>query len=153
MSGSRAKGKTKKARSRPVRPRPEPPMRHPVKILSGAEAKRQLERVRAICLALPGATEKIAWGAPTFRAPKIFAMFEDHHHGVDHIALWCHAPKGSQEILVASEPQRFFRPPYVGPAGWVGVILPNIDDERLSSIVRDAYRMVAPKKLRASLED
>lgn len=142
---------TKEPRSRPARTRREEPARHPVKILSGPQAKRELERVRAICLALPGATEKIAWGAPTFRAPKIFAMFADQHHGDGRIALWCNAPKGSQEILVASEPQRFFRPPYVGPGGWVGVILPAIGDERLTALVREAYRMVAPKKLLAQL--
>lgn len=144
----------KKARSRSARAPRSEASRHPAKPLSSGQAKRQLERVRAICLALPGATEKIAWGAPTFRAPeKLFAMFADHHHGDGRIALWCHAPKGSQEVLVGSEPDLFFRPPYVGPSGWVGVDLSTIGDERLSSIVREAYCMVAPKKLQALLEE
>jgi hypothetical protein len=107
-----------------------------------------LKRVRAICLALPEATEKIAWGAPTFRVhDKIFAMFADNHHGDGRIALWCNAPKGAQEVLAGSEPHRYFRPPYVGPRGWIGVILPANGDEDVERIVREAYGMVAPKRL------
>jgi len=117
-------------------------------------AKAQLARARRVCLALPEATEKLAWGAPTFRVKnKLFAMFADDHHGDGRIALWCHAPKGAQEVLVGSEPKRFFRPPYVGASGWVGVELLAIDDARLARVVLDAYRMVAPKKLLASLPD
>ncbi|MBI5361825.1 MAG: MmcQ/YjbR family DNA-binding protein [Planctomycetes bacterium] len=125
--------------------------RHPLHPLSGADARRELARVRRLCLALPEATEKLAWGTPTWRAGKIFAMFADHHHGTEHVALWIPAPKGAQEILVASEPARFFRPAYVGPSGWVGVILTNIGDERLKAMVLEAYRLVAPKRAIARL--
>jgi hypothetical protein len=117
-------------------------------------AKAALARLRAACLALPETTEKIAWGAPTFRVKdKLFAMFADDHHGDGRLAAWCHAPKGAQHVLVGSEPDLFFVPPYVGPRGWVGVHLGAIDDERLAEVLRDAYRMVAPKKLAASLGD
>lgn len=126
--------------------------RHPEKLLSGAEAKRELARVRKLCLALPRATEKVAWGAPTWRVGKIFAMFDDHHHGAEHVALWVPAPKGAQQVLVASEPERFFKPPYVGPSGWVGIVLARIDDERLAELVRDGYRCVAPKGALAELD-
>ena len=116
---------------------------------SGAKA---LARARRICLGLPETTEKIAWGAPTFRVRnKLFAMFAEDHHGDGRTALWCHAPRGAQEILVGSEPAVFFRPPYVGPSGWVGVVLSEIDDERLAEVVRDAYLVVAPKRLREAL--
>ena len=82
---------------------------------------------------------------------KLFTMFADKHHGSEYIALWCHAPKGSQVVLTSSEPERFFVPPYVGKGGWIGVILPAIGDERLAQIVREAYCVVAPKKLSAAL--
>ena len=112
----------------------------------------QLKRVRRICLALPEATEKTAWGAPTFRVrDKQFAMFAENHHGDGRIALWCHAPKGAQEVLIASEPERFFRPPYVGPRGWIGLLLKAHSDEQLALHVREAYCMVAPRKLQALL--
>jgi hypothetical protein len=115
---------------------------------------RQLKRVRAICLALPETTEKIAWGAPTFRVKnKLFAMFADNHHGDGRIALWCKAPPGEQEVLVGSEPKRFFRPPYVGPSGWIGLHLGANSDEEVSAFVREAYRMTAPKRLCAALGD
>src|SRR5437867_5901344 len=115
-------------------------------------AEKELARLRKACLALPEATEKIAWGAPTFRVrDKLFAMFADDHHGDGRIAAWCHAPKGAQHVLVLSEPERFFVPPYVGPRGWIGVHLQAIDDAHLGAVLRDAYRMVAPKRLAAAL--
>jgi hypothetical protein len=125
---------------------------HPEKKLS-REGKKALTRVRRICLDLPETYEKIAWGSPTFRVKKgkIFAMFAEDHHADGRIALWCHAPKGAQQILVETEPKRFFRPPYVGPAGWIGVHLAQVGDARLAELVRDAYLVVAPKKLAAAL--
>src|SRR3990172_8219319 len=67
-----------------------------------------LERLRAICLALPEATEKIAWGEPTFRVrDKIFAQCDNNHHGSGHFAVWCKAEPGAQEILVGTDPERF----------------------------------------------
>ena len=129
---------------------------HPVKKFS-REGKKALARVRRICLALPESAEKISWGTPTFRVKgakgKIFAMFQEDHHGDGRLALWCNAPKGAQPVLVASEPKRFFRPPYVGPAGWVGVVLSAVDDERLSEIVREAWLVAAPKKIAAALSE
>jgi hypothetical protein len=83
-----------------------------------------LPRVRRICLALPEAHEKIAWGEPTFRVrDKLFAMFANNHHGDGRIALWCKAAPGAQEDLVAADPKHFFVPPYVGKAGWLGIRL------------------------------
>jgi hypothetical protein len=85
--------------------------------------------VRRACLALPDTTEKIAWGAPTFRvAERLFVMFLDDHHGDGRLAIWVNAPAGAQEAFVAADPDRYFVPPYVGPSGWLGVRL----DRKLS---------------------
>jgi hypothetical protein len=113
-----------------------------------------LARVRKICLALPEAHEKIAWGAPTFRVRnKQFAMFLENHHGDGRLALWCKAPPGAQEALVGADPERFFIPPYVGPSGWLGIHLnKSLDWGVIAGLVRDGYLEAAPKRLRAALE-
>jgi len=83
-----------------------------------------LARIRRICLALPEATEKEAWGAPTFRVrDRIFVMFVNNHHGDGRLAIWCNADRDVQVALVDADPRRFFVPPYVGPRGWVGIRL------------------------------
>ncbi|MBX3027417.1 MmcQ/YjbR family DNA-binding protein [bacterium] len=112
---------------------------------------RLLEKVRAICLSWPETSEKVAWGAPTFRVRnRLFAMYLDDHHGDGRIALWIKAPTGVQELLVEAEPERFFRPPYVGPAGWVGVRLDcAFDWHEIADFLADGYRLAAPPKLAA----
>jgi hypothetical protein len=118
------------------------------------EVNAALERVRAICLALPEATEKIAWGEPTWRAGKIFVMFSNHHHGDPHVAIWCNAAEGVQEALVRADPKHFFRPPYVGPGGWVGVRLDTgLDWSVVASVIKDAYRVTAPARLVRQLDE
>ena len=113
-----------------------------------------LARVRKICLALPEAHEKIAWGAPTFRVrDRQFAMYLDNHHGDGRLALWVKASPGAQEALVGADPERFFVPPYVGPAGWLGLHLDRgLDWGVVAGLVRDGYLEAAPKKLRALLD-
>lgn len=112
-----------------------------------------LERLRALCLALPQAAEKLSHGEPTWFVRKVFVMFADRHHD-DRVAFWCAAPPGVQEELLAAAPDRFFRPPYVGGRGWLGVYLdvPDVDWDEIAEIVTDAYRCVAPKKLVAQLD-
>ena len=109
-----------------------------------------LDRLREICLALPEATEKEAWGDPTFRVrDKIFAM---HKVGDGRVSAWCKAPPGAQAVLVGSDPDRFFVPPYVGHRGCVGVRLDGeIDRDELADLVEESYRMTAPKRLSALL--
>src|SRR5262245_35182102 len=109
-----------------------------------------VERLRAICLALPETTEKIAWGEPTWRVRgKLFAQLDDHHHGADHLAVWLPAPLGEQEAMVFTDPERFFRPPYVGVRGWGGVRIDgSVDWSVVSKLVAQAYGMVAPPKRR-----
>ncbi len=113
-----------------------------------------LERLRALCMALPEVTEKVSHGEPTWFVRKSFVTFADHHHD-DRLAFWCAAPPGAQEELVAADPGRFFRPPYVGGRGWLGVYLdvPDVDWTEIAEIVTDAYRQVAPKRLVAQLDE
>lgn len=104
-----------------------------------------LDRLRAICLAFPGAYEKVAWMAPTFRVgERQFAMFADNHHGVGFAGVWLKAPEGAQEELVASDPARFYVPPYVGKGGWVGAKLDGKTDWKLlAGLLAEAYRGAA----------
>jgi hypothetical protein len=106
-------------------------------------------RLRAICLALPDVTEKQSHGeAAWFAAGRQFATAADHHHD-DRLALWCAAPLGAQEILVQGDPTRFFRPPYVGHRGWLGVYLDvEVDWDELVAIIERAYQQVAAAKRR-----
>lgn len=114
----------------------------------------ELARVRKICLALPEVTERLSHGAPTFFAgKKSMVMFLDDHHGDGRLALWVAAPPGVQEEMVRLEPDRFFRPPYVGPRGWLGVRLDERPDwDEIGDIVEEAYRTVAIKRLVTQLE-
>ena len=113
-----------------------------------------LPRLRKICLALPEATEKEAWGEPTFRVRgKMFGMYANDHHGDGRIALWFNAPDGAQQTLVDNDPKRFFVPPYMGPRGWVGVRLDrDVDWGLVAALLEEAWRMVAPKKLLKELD-
>jgi hypothetical protein len=112
--------------------------------------------LRAICLALPEVTERPSHSAPTWfvRDKKSFVMlWADGHHGNQFPHLWCAAPPGVQAELVETEPERFFRPPYVGHRGWIGVRLDRkVDWTEVTEICRDAYRVVAPKTLVARLD-
>ncbi len=111
--------------------------------------KPPLERVRAICMALPEATERLSHGAPTFfvAGKKTFVMYHDDHHGDGILGLWCAAPPGVQQELVDEEPERFYVPAYVGHRGWIGVRLDRSPDwTEVAEIIEDAYRAVAPPK-------
>ncbi|HZS06179.1 MAG TPA: MmcQ/YjbR family DNA-binding protein [Blastocatellia bacterium] len=113
--------------------------------------EKHLQRVRRICAALPETTEKLSHGEPTFFVrKKVFAMFANNHHNDGHIAVWLPAPPGIQAMLVGAAPEKFFKPPYVGVRGWVGIELNCISDEELASHLREAWRLIAPKRLQAA---
>lgn len=119
----------------------------PSRKVGARPGRTPVERLRAICLALPGATEKLAWGEPTWRVKdRLFAQLDDHHHGADHLAVWLPAPLGEQEAMIFTDPARFFRPPYVGHKGWVGVRIDGRPNwTAVASLVEQAYRLVAPR--------
>ena len=115
-------------------------------------AERHVERVRQICLSLPEVTEKISHGEPTFFVKKkVFAMCSINHHNDGHIAVTIPAAIGVQEALIGSSPKKFYRPPYVGVRGWVGIELPRVSDKELAAHLTEAWKLIAPEKLHAAL--
>jgi hypothetical protein len=114
------------------------------------------ERMRAICLALPEVTERLSHGAPTWfvRGRTSFVtLWADGHHDDQFPHLWCAAPPGAQHELTAAAPDRFFRPPYVGGRGWIGVRLDRDPDwTEIAELCQDAYRATAPAHLVAQLD-
>jgi len=113
---------------------------------SGKDDGRQIKRLRRVCLSIPGTLERISHGEPTFFTPKrVFAMFANNHHDDGHVAVWLPAGPGVQEALIDDAPQIYFRPPYVGPAGWVGVELSRVDDDLLGSLIREAHHLMVAK--------
>jgi predicted DNA-binding protein (MmcQ/YjbR family) len=114
----------------------------------------RLEKLRRICLALPDAVEKEAFGDPAWRVKdKIFASQKGNYDG-GRPSVSLKAPEGAQRALVATDPRRFFVPPYVGPKGWIGVYLDGekVDWDELTDLVEESYRLIAPKRLAAKVE-
>ena len=100
---------------------------------------------------LPETVEKISHGEPTFFVrKKVFAMCSNNHHNDGHIAVTLPAAIGVQAPLIKADPQKFYRPPYVGVRGWIGVELDQVDDEELALHVREAWRLIALEKLQAA---
>lgn len=136
-----------------------PPRNLPVPALTRrrgtARAARVIARLRRLCLAFPGAVEKVSHGEPTWFAGdkgKVFAMLDDRHHGAAHLSAWVPLPLGAQEALVARDPQRYFRPPYVGGKGWAGIVLDTAPDwADVARLLREAYLRVAPARLAATI--
>lgn len=130
---------------------------------SAKRAKRQVRtrdpitRLREICLALPEVAEVPAWGEPTFRIKnKIFAMHASagSHHGAGRPAVWILSVNVEQDLVLRSRPDKYFKPPYVGPSGWIGAWLDrNPPWVEIAELLKDGYRRRAPKKLAALIED
>jgi hypothetical protein len=114
-----------------------------------ADVARALRMVRAAALRWPETSERMSHGGPAFfvRGKRCFVMFLDDHHQDGRLAIWCAAPDGVQQEMVETEPDRFFRPPYVGHRGWLGVQLLEVTQAELDAIVLDAYRQIAPRPL------
>ncbi len=132
------------ARRAAARPAPARVSTHPPKHRS-PETLALLERLRAICMALPDVTEVVAWGELTWRRGKIFAMSDTYHHGSAHFAVHLPAPPDAQAALIDADPARFFRPPYTGSKGWIGVVL-DTDPvwDMVAALVQTAYDLMTP---------
>ena len=111
---------------------------------------QQLARVRHFCSLLPETTERLSHGEPTFFVRnRVFVMFANNHHHDGHIAVWLPVPPSFQEGLIESTPHIFFKPPYVGVRGWVGIELGAITDADLQMYITMAWELIAPKRLRS----
>lgn len=111
-------------------------------------------RLRALCMALPDANERLSHGEPTWFAGKgkVFAMLDNRHHGAEHVSTWLPLPPGRQAELLARDPEGYFKPPYVGHKGWVGVVLDREPDwVHVTDLIQEAFLHVAGKRLRERL--
>ena len=115
--------------------------------------EKHAERVRQICLSLPETFEKLSHGEPTFFVRKrVFAMCSINHHNDGHIAVVIPAAIGVQAALIEKSPKKFYRPPYVGHAGWIGIELPRVSDRELKLHIREAWKLIAPPKIQADFD-
>jgi hypothetical protein len=113
-----------------------------------------IERVRRICISLPETTEKLSHGEPTwFVRKKVFAMFSNNHHNDGHVAVTVPAGIGIQAALIKAAPEKFYKPPYVGVRGWIGIELDQVSDEELEMHIDEAWKLIAPPKLAAQKLD
>ncbi len=110
-------------------------------------ADDHIHRVRRICGTLPGTSEKLSHGEPTFFVNEsVYAMISNNHHNDGHVAVWIPVPPGEQASLIATWPETYYRPPYVGVKGWVGIELGHISDEELTGHLCEAWRLIGSKK-------
>jgi uncharacterized protein YdhG (YjbR/CyaY superfamily) len=108
----------------------------------------QLERVRRMTRTLPGVSEKLSHGMPSFFVEKdkgVFASFVDNHHDDGRLAVWLPVREGLQSLLIEDAPAAYFKPPYVGPSGWVGILLDQVRDDTLQIHLRQAWEIIARK--------
>ncbi len=115
----------------------------------------RLTRLTKICLALPEATRQIMGRHAGFYVrKKTFVYFLDDHHGDGIVGINCKVLPGDNTALIAADPRRFYMPAYVGSKGWVGLRLDTgkIDWEEVEELVTHSYRLVAPKRLAASVK-
>ena len=118
---------------------------------SKTKARRTLKpaeliaRVRAIALAMPGTTEKLSHGEPSFFRGRMFVTIDNNHHGSGHVAIWCRAEPGAQKAFVDAQARHFFVPPYVGTQGWLGVRLDSgLDWGVIERCIESAWREARP---------
>jgi hypothetical protein len=107
-----------------------------------------LEQLRGIIESLPETSEKLSHGAPTWwGGKKTFAVYHDGHYDEGRRGVWIKATEDAQEALISADPDRFYRPKYLGPSGWVALRLEGrVDWEEVRFLLVQGYRMVAPKR-------
>jgi hypothetical protein len=116
------------------------------------KTRKPIDRVRRICLTMPECEERLSHGEPTFFVrKKVFAMFANNHHHDGRVAVWLPAGPGLQAMMIHDAPEIFFKPPYVGARGWIGVQLSPIGDAELTTLIRNAWHLVAPRMLQKTM--
>ncbi len=114
-------------------------------------------RVGQLAAALPQVEEKVSHGSPCWRVAdkRMFAYFWHNHHSDDRTAVLVKTSGvEEQEMLIDLDPDIYFKPPYLGPSGWIGIRLdqPDTDWEQVEHRLRESWRMAAPAKLAAMME-
>jgi hypothetical protein len=109
-----------------------------------------LAEVRRVCLGLPQTAEVEAWGRPTFRVGKMFAIFSGTAERPFGVVF---RPEEEERVPLAADP-RFYSPPYWGPGGWLALDLTaaEVDWQEVAELMQSSYRLVAPKRLVAALD-
>jgi hypothetical protein len=109
-----------------------------------------IQRVRQICMSLPGATEKLSHGGPTlFVNKRVYAGVSNNHHNDGHVAVWIPAEPGVQAMLIRTSPKKYYKPPYCGVSGWVGIELAEVSDDELGAHLSEAWQLIAAKNRRS----
>jgi phosphoribosylglycinamide formyltransferase-1/phosphoribosylamine--glycine ligase/phosphoribosylglycinamide formyltransferase/phosphoribosylformylglycinamidine cyclo-ligase len=116
------------------------------------DPEADLARLRAICMAMPAAAEKISHGAPTFfiEKGKVFAYFSHNHHNDGRTAVHVKTSGvDEQAMLVEADPDLYYVPPYTGPAGWIAMRVDrgDTDWDHIGDRVAQSWELVAPAKL------
>ncbi|WP_308337082.1 MmcQ/YjbR family DNA-binding protein [Terrabacter sp. Ter38] len=133
-------------------------MAHPL-MFDGADP--YLARVRGICLALPGADEKVSHGRPSFFTTKLFLTYGGTVRGDHDPEPYRHSvlvlPDAAERPALLGD-ARFYDPAYVGPSGWVGLDLRacgppgEVDWQEVAELVDASYRLTAPARLVRELD-
>ena len=113
-----------------------------------------IDEVRRICADLPECEVEGDQHHKLSVRGKTMGWHTVDHHGDGRVSLTVRAARGENATLVATDPEKFFLPPYVAHHGYVGVHLDldDVDWDEIRELVVDAYRLVAPKRLAASLD-
>jgi hypothetical protein len=115
------------------------------------DPQTMLAKVRELCLALPETDEKLSHGSPAFRvAGKMFAYFWHNHHGDDRTAVNVKTSgREEQDMLIETQPDLYFFPPYIGPSGWIGLRIDGdaVDWDHVGDRIAASWELAAPRRL------
>jgi len=125
--------------------------------MAESRARSIATAARELCLAFPGVEEFVSHGSPNYRARlgarkgRVFAVWALNHHGDGHVALWLNTPAAGQSRLLAAS-RHVYKPPYVGPSGWIAVELNRgVSWTLVRELVHQAYLNSSPAQLVAQV--
>jgi phosphoribosylglycinamide formyltransferase-1 len=116
---------------------------------------QRLTQLAAICEAFPEVErERMGVHSRFVVRKKTFAYFLNDHHGDGIVSLCVKVVSGESGELIASDPERFYRPAYLGANGWVGLRLDvgEVDWGEVAAFAANSYRLLAPRRLAAQLD-